>query len=714
MPKAFASHHDWYLAIIDSLEITSVTNSDALKSMPTLIYSYDNAIHGFSVVLSLEELQKLQNYPGFVSAYPDKIIKLHTTHTMEFLSLNNVSGLWPASNYGKGVIIGLMDSGVRPESKSYNDDGMEEIPKRWKGFCQDAGDDFNSSMCNRKLIGARAFYRSAKAAKLRGESDDDSPRDTYGHGTHTSTTAAGNYVKDVSFFGYAKGTARGVAPRAHVAMYSVSGTTGAGSDLLAGMDQAIEDGVDVISISMGVGWIPLYEDPIAIAGFAAMEKGVFVSASAGNSGPRQVENSIPWLLTVAASTIDRQNSANLIFGNGMSTIGWSRFPANALLENVPLVYNETFLACNSSELLLEVSGKIVVCSEDYGWIGDQIQTLSDSAVAGAIIISSNTEYIETKDISCPGVVITPVQATQLINYVTSTANPTATLRFQQDVLGAKPAPAVAWYSSRGPSRTLPSILKPDLMAPGSQVLAAWVPSTPSAFIGSNIVLSSDYTLSSGTSMSCPHAAGVAALLKAAHPEWSPAAIKSAMMTTASLVGNDNSPIRDNRANLTFATPLDMGAGQIDPNKALDPGLIYELSAQDYVNHLCLLNFTMKQILTITRSSKYDCSNPSDLNYPSFMAYFKKTTSTTHEFHRTVTNIGNDLATYKAYVRVPRGTSITVTPETLVFSEKYGKVSFNVSVDIKQMKKKVAHGSLVWEQVGGNHTVTSPIVVVRKF
>ncbi|KAF9602795.1 hypothetical protein IFM89_031564 [Coptis chinensis] len=714
MPKAFAIHHDWYLATINSLKVAG-TNSDTLKSMPRLLYTYDNAIHGFSAVLSFEELLNLQNSPGFVTAYPDKIVKLHTTHTPEFLSLNTISGVWPASDYGKDVIIGMMDSGVWPESKSFNDDGMTEVPIKWKGICQ-AGGDFNSSMCNRKLIGARSYQSGALAANLNGERYRDSPRDANGHGTHTSSTAAGNYVEGVSFFGYAEGTARGIAPRARVAMYSVSGSVGAGSDLLAGMDQAIEDGVDVISVSMGAGRIPLYENPIAIAGFAAMEKGVFVSTLAGNDGPypMSVENGVPWLLTVGASTIDRQNSAILTLGNGMSTFGWSEFPVNALLENVPVIYNETLLACDSAELLsAEATGKIVICSDYSGYLASQIhETVLYSNVAGAIFISNSTKYMEVKDLPCPAMVITPVQSPGLINYVTSTTNPTVTMKFQLEVLGSKPAPAVSCYSSRGPSSSYPSIMKPDLIAPGSKVLAAWIPISPSAFLGSNVVLSSSYTLKSGTSMACPHASGVAALLKGANPDWSPAAIRSAMMTTASHIGNDYSPIQDNGKSLRYATPLDMGSGQIDPNKALDPGLIYDADSQDYVNHLCFMNFTKKQILTITRSSKYDCSTAADLNYPSFMAFFNNTSLTVHKFHRTVTNVGQKSSSYKVNLKVPRGTSITVMPDTLSFTRRYQKVSFNVSVDIKQMNTLKSYGSLVWKEVGGNHTVRSPIVVYR--
>ncbi|KAF9602799.1 hypothetical protein IFM89_031568 [Coptis chinensis] len=189
----------------------------------------------------------------------------------------------------------------------------------------------------------------------------------------------------------------------------------------------------------------------------------------------------------------------------------------------------------------------------------------------------------------------------------------------------------------------------------------------------------------------PHASGVAALLKAVNPDWSPAAIRSAMMTTASQLDNNYCLIRDNGANLTYATPLAMGAGQIDPNRHL---------IQD-------------QILAITRSSNYNCSKASaDLNYLTFMAFFNNTPSTVHEFRRTATNVGNGVSTYKAKVTEPLGTSISVTPDTLVFTDKYEKLSFNVSIDIQQMKEASSFGSLVWEDDGAKHIVRSLIVVYR--
>ncbi|XP_037494336.1 subtilisin-like protease SBT3 isoform X2 [Jatropha curcas] len=572
-------------------------------------------------------------------------------------------------------------------------------------------------MCNSKLIGARYFNKGVKAAAPGIKIIMNSPRDTRGHGTHTSSTAAGNYVKDATFFGYATGTARGMAPRARVAMYKVLWEEGRyASDVLAGMDQAIADGVDVISISSGFDEVPLYEDPIAIASFAAMEKGVVVSASAGNEGPPlgNLHNGIPWVLTVTAGTIDRSFAGTLTLGNGQKITGWTMFPANAFIQNQPLLYNKTFSACNSTKLLSQAPYAIILC-DDTGFVFNQINTIAAlSNVPGAIFISNHTVLFELGGFSCPGVVINPNDAISVMKYVTTDKDPSASMKFQQTIVGTKPAPAAAYYTSRGPSRSYPGILKPDVMAPGSLVLASWIPNDNSARIGLNIPLSSNFNMVSGTSMACPHVSGVAALLKGAHPEWSPAAIRSAIVTTANPLDNTLNPIRDNGEKFAYASPLAMGAGQIDPHRALDPGLIYDATPHDYVNILCSMNYTKKQILTITRSKRYTCSNPSpDLNYPSFIALYDNKTAAVavQRFRRTLTNVGDGAATYKAKIVVTKGSKVTVSPDSLVFGKKYDKQTYTLTIKYSKDKGgRVSFGSIVWIEQNGVHTVRSPIAV----
>ncbi|KAI3915991.1 hypothetical protein MKW98_004432 [Papaver atlanticum] len=706
MPNTFANHENWYSSILESASVSSTSSNTA----PNLLYTYDNAFHGFSVVLSKDELESLRNTPGFVSAYADKMAKLDTTHTFEFLSLNPANGIWPAANYGEDVIIGMIDTGVWPESDSFKDDGMTEIPARWKGICE-SGEQFDPSMCNKKLIGARKFNKGVIGANPGANITMNSPRDVEGHGSHTSSTAAGNYVKDVSVLGYAKGTARGVAPAARLAMYKVLWENGEGryaSDVLAGMDQAIADDVDVISISMGFDSVPLYEDPIAIASFAAMEKGVVVSSSAGNAGPSlsTLHNGIPWQLTVAAGSIDRQFGGTVLLGDEKIIFGSAVYTGTAEVVNVPLIYDKEISACNSSALLSKVQNSVVIC-DDTGNLYNQVQLLIEAKVVAGIFITSSSPQLDIGELDYPAVFVTQTEAPIVINYAKDNLTPKVTILFQQTILGKKTAPTVASYTSRGPSPSYPGVLKPDLMAPGTNVLAAWIPDSKNS-----TNLNKNYIMISGTSMACPHASGVAALMKAAHPDWSAAAIRSAMMTTANPLDNTNNPINDEGSiNLDHASPLAMGSGQVDPNKAVDPGLVYDLGTQDYVNLLCSMNYTREQMLTITRSTTYDCSKPSsDLNYPSFIVLSGNSTSTVQEFRRVVTYVGDGPSTYKAKLTAPRGSKVTVVPDTLLFNTKYEQQSYVLTVH-KRKNGIMSYGSLVWFDEGEKHTVRSPIVTV---
>ncbi|CAI0424629.1 unnamed protein product [Linum tenue] len=719
-PKHFTTHQQWHSSIVSDVKSSTSTKN-------SFLYTYQNALHGFSAVLSQQELQTLQNLPGFLSSYKDKLVTMDTTYTPEFMSLDPSTGLWPASKFGEDVIIGVIDTGIWPESPSFSDHGMvytSKLPSKWKGTCQE-GQDFNSSLCNSKLIGARYFNKGVKAANPNVTLTMNSARDTEGHGTHTSSTAAGNYVDGASFFGYANGVARGMAPRARVAMYKVIFEEGRyASDVLAGMDQAVADGVDIISISMGFDGVPLYQDPIAIASFGAMEKGILVSSSAGNAGPRggPLHNGIPWVLTVAAGNFDRTYAASLTIGNNKEKekrviVGRSMFPLDAWVRDETLIYNKTLSKCDSLELLAEAPRAIIVC-EDTGFLDDQMYAIASvTNLAGAIFVSKDPSRVDLESTSCPGVLISTMEFAAVIDYINSSDDPTAGIKFQQTVTGKEVAPSVADYTSRGPSPNCPAVLKPDVMAPGSFVLASWIPNDYTATVGTNMLLSSQgFNLISGTSMACPHASGVAALLKGTHPEWSHAAIRSAMMTTANELDSSMMPIKDVGRNFTAASPLAMGAGHMVPNKAMDPGLVYDAAPQDYVSLLCSMNFTRNQIMTITRSNDYNCANSSlDLNYPSFVAFYDKNVTTgamlKHRFRRVVTNVGGGAATYKVKVAPPEGVKVAVWPQSLVFGKKYEQRDYYVEIVYpSDGNGLVSYGSIVWIEESGKHIVRSPIVV----
>ncbi|KAF6173974.1 hypothetical protein GIB67_039925 [Kingdonia uniflora] len=283
MPKAFSSHHHWYSAILYSLK----TVSDKVSTLVPLklFYTYNHAIHRFSVVLSTEKLEALKKMPGYITAYPDHTLHVDTTRTTDFLSLNKAGRLWSASNYSTDAIIGVIDSEVWPESASFRDIRMGEIPRRWKGTCE-PGIQFKSSMCNRKLIGARYFNKGVFAQDPNISFVYNSPRDEMRHGTHTTSIADGNYVRGVSYFGYVKGTARGIAPCERLEVYKVTRSRARSltSSIIVGMDHALADDIDIISMSISFWGALPYEDPISIASFETMEKGVLVSSSVGNRG----------------------------------------------------------------------------------------------------------------------------------------------------------------------------------------------------------------------------------------------------------------------------------------------------------------------------------------------------------------------------------------------------------------------------------------------
>ncbi|KAL5847375.1 hypothetical protein ACOSQ3_010899 [Xanthoceras sorbifolium] len=711
-PASFLTHESWHRSVLKTLSYPA--NDEEM-----MLYSYNHVIHGFSARLTALQLSEIEKSSAHLATYLESFGKLFTTHSPKFLGLKGKSGLLPAASYGEGIIIGIIDTGIWPESDSFNDRGMPPVPERWKGQCEN-GTAFSPSVCNKKLIGARSFSKGLQAAgiNISKEYDYNSTRDFFGHGTHTSSTAAGNHVPGVSHFGYARGTARGVAPRAHVAMYKVLWATdtekSAASDVLAGMDQAIADGVDVMSLSLGFGQTPFFKDVIAIGSLSAIRKGIVVVCAAGNDGGRQtIYNGAPWITTVGAGTLDRSFHSTITLDNGLTFKGISYFPQSVYIADAPLYYGKDDLnkaTCNLGALNPdEVAGKVVICDNTtkidvYG----QMEEV-DRVGAHAAIFLTDTSDLYSDDYSIPSLTLPTSSGILIREYVTGRKKPMLkTMRFVLTELGTKPAPQVASFSSRGPDPISPGILKPDILAPGVDVLAAVAPNIPYMEMG-NYELVTDYALYSGTSMAAPHVAGVAALLKAVHQDWSPAAIRSAIMTAAYTIDNTGSILKDENTGL-LATPLDFGAGHINPSKAMDPGLIYDINFQDYVEFLCGLGYNEKQMKIVLQQSQWNCSQePTDLNYPSFIAIF--TNETVKNFSRVVTYVGEKEASYRAFLDCPMGMKIRAEPSILTFTEKYQKQAFVLSVEIDGNAPGMIYGNLKWIDQH-NHTVSSPIVAIK--
>ncbi|WCJ17724.1 Subtilisin-like protease [Euphorbia peplus] len=731
MPASFSSHHDWYTSTLSSLSSTSETP-------PVHLYTYKHVMDGFSVVLSQSHLDQLEELPSHVATFPESFGRPLTTYTPQFLGLNGDNGLWPAGKFGDDVIIGVFDTGIWPESQSFSDKNMPPVPNRWRGTCE-VGVEFNTSHCNKKLIGARKFNQGMKHHRLNISTTDDydSPRDYFGHGTHTSSIAAGNSVENVDYFGYARGTARGMAPSARIAMYKVifynvedsnDYEAAAATDVLAGMDQAIEDGVDIMSLSLGFPETPFFENPIAVGAFAALKRGIFVICGAGNDGPDRYTmlNGAPWLTAVGAGTIDRQFGAHITLGDATITMtGQSMYPENLLVSSIPIYFghgNRRKELCEWGSIdPKEVAGKFIFCDHDNNssmFRGDYLRNGPDIAGAiGAIVSEDDGEFGDADDFPQPIVLVNKKDGDSIKNYILNTANATVSVEFGKTTLGTKPAPKVAYFSSRGPSLRSPWILKPDILAPGYNILAAWVPNRPFAPIREDGFLLTDYAIISGTSMACPHAAGIAALLKATHPDWNSAAIRSAMMTTAYVKDNADSVLTDMVTGVA-STPLEFGTGHLDPNKAMDPGLVYDVQEGDYINYLCALNYTSQQIQIIIGTSNYTCSQASlDLNCPSFMVILNNTNTTTLMFRRTLTSVADTDSVYNAVTEVPQGMKAVVQPSVLHFSGKYSKAEFNLTVEINLEGDGVNpqsdyfgnYGFLIWNELNGTHVVTSPIV-----
>ncbi|CAN1157628.1 Subtilisin-like protease SBT1.1 [Linum perenne] len=728
-PSATPSPAQWYQSLLDSVTEITTQEQGRNPTPPTLLYAYDTVVSGFAAKLSAAELRSLTQTTGFVSAIPDEILTLHTTHTPKFLGLEQGKGLWSQSSLESDVIVGILDTGIWPEHPSFQS-GSKTVPLNWKGQCE-TGTKFSPANCNGKLIGAMSFYKGYESAAgaVNETVDYRSPRDSNGHGTHTASTAAGALLPNANFLGLANGSAAGMRYTARIAVYKVCWARGCtNSDILAAMEQAVKDGVDVLSLSLGGSPKPYYSDNVAIASFGAVQNGVFVSCSAGNSGPliSSVSNTAPWIMTVAASYTDRGFPTSVRLGNGEVYEGSSLYYGKPT-KQLPIAYAQTAGGklqganyCIDGTLNKKlVKGKMVICDRGISGRTQKGEVVKSAGGAGMILVNGDSAGEErfADPHVLPATSLGASAGKSLKKYITTTSSsssikkskPTASITFKGTTYGSA-APAIAAFSSRGPSSVGPETIKPDITAPGVNILAAWPPGISPTMLKSDnrSVL---FNIISGTSMSCPHISGIAALLKSVHKDWSPAAIKSAMMTTAYVVDNKNNPIADFGSNST-ATAFGFGSGHVDPERASDPGLIYDVSTEDYLNHLCSLNYTSAQISAVMSGKSFDCPSggigqAGDLNYPSFAVNFKSGGSrngSSIRFRRTVTNVGK-IGRYEVKVEEPNGVSVKVKPGVLEFGKLGEKLSYDVEF-VDGGGKGSSFGAVVW--TSGKYCVRSPI------
>jgi uncharacterized repeat protein (TIGR01451 family) len=581
---------DYVSQQIDSFE----NSSKRTLSSATIIHRFDVIVGGVSMVVPADEVAALAGLPGVEAIYPDILEQPQTETSPQFIGVATIwSLLWDViggySKAGEGVVVGVLDSGIWPEHVSVSDPDPFGRPFPAPPAAPDGdracefsggsnpGDPFT---CNNKLIGADRFMATYDAVIGLLPGEFTTARDDNGHGSHTATTAAGNGGVQATIFGVDRGIVSGVAPRAHLMVYKVCGNSGCfTTDSVAAVQEAIQDGVHVINFSISGGNNP-YSDIVSLAFLDAYNAGVFVAASAGNSGPaaETVSHREPWVTTVAASTADRQFVSTLTLGasGGASLTLEGASVTAALATPTPVVFSTEIggdVQCNTDFPAGAAAGKVVICQRGgTGRVSKSDRVLRAGGV-GMILYNNPPlrQGVNTDNHFVPTVHLESDAAAQLLAFMTANTGEVASFMLSS----ARPGQGdvITSFSSRGgPAQPL-GVNKPDVTAPGIQILAGHAPQHVDVAGGPN---GEQFQAIAGTSMSSPHVAGAAALLKALEPSWTPGQIKSALMTTASaegLVKEDG---------VTPFTPFDAGSGRIDLGKAWFPSFTMSETGANFI------------------------------------------------------------------------------------------------------------------------------------
>ncbi|MBI4934007.1 MAG: S8 family peptidase [Actinobacteria bacterium] len=686
---------------------------------------YTNALNGFSAVLSHDDAVKLASNPRVSMVLPDELRQLtrdddrseagtRPDDLANYLGLTARGAAWKSGLTGEGVVVGVIDSGIWPEHPSFADDGTypahEPLDETVGKSCNFGNVAKNANdapfTCNNKLIGARDMLDTYRAF-VGGEPDEFwSARDDDGHGTHTASTAAGNANVQATIFGKKVGVVSGVAPRAQIIAYKALGDLGGfTSDLVAAIDQAVADGVDVINYSVGGGAQLVSGDTISFL-FAA-DAGVFASVSAGNDGPGPETiggpADAPWVTAVGANSMKRFFQGTAKMNDGPIVKGASITRGTRSLPIVDAANAGTSDLCLAGSLdPAKVTGAIVLCRRGGNGRVAKGAEVARAGGAGMILYNaSNDDNLFTDNHFVPTVHVDLRDGEKVKKYIATAKRPRAQITDTATVTTIPYAPSMTIFSSRGPNPTAPDVIKPDITGPGLQILAGASPFPDPGGAPQGEL----FQAIAGTSMSAPVIAGAYALLKQAHPDWSAAMAKSALMTTANTAVKDNDRVSQ-------AGPFAMGSGELRLGKvnaagsAFNPGLVYDAGLFEYVGFLCGTDTPITSAAFCARLEAAGIpSDASDLNYPSIAVAELPGSQTVT---RTVTSVASTTVTFVPTVVAPAGFTATVSPSSLTLapgeSASYQVVLTNVSAPLGEWRT----GSLTW--AGGGFSARSPIAV----
>jgi uncharacterized repeat protein (TIGR01451 family) len=628
---------------------------------------FKNVFNGVAMVLSATEAKQVAAVPGVLNVEKERFEVLNTDDGPIHIG---APAIWDAvgGSRGEGVVVGVLDTGINHDHPSFADiggDGYDHVNPLGSGNYIPGShcDVVDPGFCNDKLIGAWDMVLSA--------SDPGSPEDSDGHGSHTASTAAGNVIPGAALVAPTTTLVRdisGVAPHANVIMYDVCIETCPGSALLAAVDQIVVDaaalpnGIAVFNYSISGGNDP-YNDSVELAFQNALAAGIYVATSAGNAGPGAATtgHNSGWAANTAAMTHRRAlpNSVVGLTSDGSGLDDIAGLGLTSAFGPAYIVYAGDFPTANGSSndtdpaQCLEpfppghFSGEIVVC--DRGTIArvDKGANVLAGGAGGLVLanLDAQGESIVADAHFLPGVHIGDAAGDTLKAWIAANTNTMASISGFSVTTDTADADIMASFSSRGPNSAI-DVLKPDLAAPGVSVLAA--------ILTDGVTPAPEYGFLSGTSMASPHHAGAVALMRATHPDWTNAEIKSALMSTA----NNTTALKED--GVTPADPFDMGAGRIDLNQAPHAGLVLDETITNFVNADPALG-----------------GDPSTLN----LASMAKANCTGHcSWTRTVRNVTGGPVRYRISTSGPAGLEITTSPRRTLRLDPGATGTLTVAVD----------------------------------